>query len=176
MRNIIILLCIITFAGCATPIKKEIASSQIVKDTGIGVSSIIDIIHSSFAVTSKISKKAVWRNGVVAVTDSEFFIYAMNPSNEQLEQDLCISYSEMQGINLLIDEKRSQIQILGVIGIVALELMDPDLSTIDQKASEKLFGYIKGKMVPIFPSKGMIENPFIMPLIIPIPIPNSFIL
>ena len=171
MRILLFVVSILALVGCTAPIKDDITSSQIEADTGFEGKSILDIIHSSFTVTSKTSPTGVWRTGVIAMTDSEFFIYAMNASGENTVQVLRLPYSEMQGINLVEEGEGCQVQILGMLGIVALEFMDPEQTTIDEDASKEIVSYIKGKKVPEFSPKRRIRRQSKMPLIIPLPMP-----
>lgn len=123
------------------PIEKEDIASQVTADAEAMGINIIEIIYGTFTVTSRISVGGVWRHGAIAVTASEIFLYAINPTDRKLELDLRFPYSEMRGINLLQEKELSQIQIPGVIGVLALDLEDPE-------AAKKLFDGIKGKGVP----------------------------
>ena len=174
MRNLVIIFSIYTMIGCSAPIKKEVASPQIADNSGISEQNIQEIMRVSFTVTSNISNEGVWMPGFIALSDSEFLLYSVDPSTNNLVQDLRILYSELHGIDLVKNENQYQVHILGTIVILALEIMEPDHNTIDQAQSTKLFNTLQHKNVPLFTSKGIIEKPFVFPLVIPVPTPLIF--
>lgn len=171
MKHILLFITISLLAGCTVPLKKEMISSYIAKDAGVEVTNIREMIRSKFTVTLRTNKTGVWKTGLLVVTDKELFIYVKGPTHGELEKDLRLAYSAMQGIDLARKGKRSQIQILGIAGIVAMEPLLADQNTIDPKTSRNLYQFIKNKNVPKFATKGIIEKPTWFPLILPIPIP-----
>ena len=172
MKKILaIMFCICLLIGCTAPIKKEVASKEIAYDLRINEKNIQETMRVSFTVTSKISNKGVWMPGFIALSDSEFLLYSVDPSTKKLVQDIRILYSKLHGIDLVKNENQYQVYLLGTIGILALEIMGPDHKTIDQLLSTKLFNTLNRKNVPSFTSIGIIEKPFVFPLMLPLPIP-----
>lgn len=151
MRNVLLLILILLFAGCAAPLKKDVASSQIAEDVRIGV--------LDFTVTSNTTNAGVWKRGILTVTDTELFIYLENPNDDNLEQELRLPYLEMRGIDRLKRGSAFQIQILVDVGIVALEVLKHHSIFLDPEASRNLYHYIKGKGVPKFSARGLIMFP-----------------
>jgi hypothetical protein len=149
-------------------------SAYIVKDAGIETANIYKIVHNEFSVASKTNKYGAWSKGVLVLTDKEFFIYVKDSVNDKIKLDLRLTYTKIKGVDLVVKEKHSQIQILGVTGILALEPQWPDNIFNKQQATRDLYLYIKSKEVPDFTAKRMIKRKFEMPLIIPIPTPLLF--
>ena len=177
MKKILaIMFCICLLIGCTAPIKKEVASKEIAYDLRINEKNIQETMRVSFTVTSKISNKGVWMPGFIALSDSEFILYSVDPSTKKLVQDLRILSEKKEekltnSIDLVKNENQYQVYLLGTIGILALEIMGPDHKTIDQLLSTKLFNTLNRKNVPSFTSIGIIEKPFVVPLMLPLPIP-----
>ena len=96
MKKILaIMFCICLLIGCTAPIKKEVASKEIAYDLRINEKNIQETMRVSFTVTSKISNKGVWMPGFIALSDSEFILYSVDPSTKKLVQDLRILYSKL---------------------------------------------------------------------------------
>ena len=171
-RHFLLLLAVLILAGCSTTLTIEEFHSQIASDTGLEKSSILKTVPASFTVTSKTIRAGVWRTGAIAISDSELFIYAVDPPDKSIKQVLRLPFLEIKGVSHLAKEDDHQVLLLGVIGIVAIELMDAERNTIDPQASKEIADYIKDKGVPEFSPKRMIGRPLEIPLFLPIiPIP-----
>ena len=71
------------------------------------------------------------------------------------ELDLRVPYSAMRGINCQKYGRAHQIQILGDVGILAIEVTHGGI-LIDKEASQKLCDNIRAKGVPQFTAEGRI--------------------
>jgi hypothetical protein len=167
---------LLTLAGCAVPLDEEVISSHIARDVNIEASSIQYSTNCSFTVTAKTSDKGTWRQCVLSATDTALFVYVRPWLDGTLKQDLCLPYSEMRGIGFFKYINSAQIQILGDIDILALQVMGQNRIFLDNEATRNLYKFILKKGVPGFDAKKNIDIDFKKyPIILPIPISPSII-
>ena len=162
---------LLTLAGCAVPLDEKVISSHIAGDVNIEASSIQYSTNGWFFVTAKTGDKGTARQCVLSATDTALFVYVRPWLDGTLKQDLCLPYSEMRGIGFFETERYAQIQILGDIDIVVLDINGENRIFIDKEATRNLYNFILKKGVPGFDAEKMMgpkSNMFIFPIIIPI--------
>ena len=154
----VLIVSLLTLAGCAfVPLDEGVISSHIAGDVNIEASSIQYSTNCSFTVTAKTSDKGTWRQCVLSATDTALFVYARHWLDGTLKQDLCLPYSEMRGIGFFKYLNSAQIQILGDIDILALQVMGQNRIFLDNEATRNLYKFILKKGVPGFDAKKNID-------------------
>lgn len=160
IKFLIFLFSILILSGCASSLKKELALTQIANDTGVEASAIRDVIRAEYTVTSTTSLEGVWQSrGILAITDTELFVYVDKSNSGKLEKDLRLPYSEMRGIACVNRGGCCQIQIVGDVGILALGVTKNKGLLLDISGSQKLYNYIKNKGVSKYTERGKILLP-----------------
>ena len=162
---------LLTLAGCAVPLDEKVISSHIARDVNIEASSIQYSTNGYFFVTAKTGDKGTARQCVLSATDTALFVYVRPWLDGTLKQALCLPYSEMRGIAFVKTRNYPQIQILGDIDIFVLDIMGENRIFLDEEATRNLYNFILKKGVPGFDAKKMMvpkSSSFPFPIIIPI--------
>lgn len=138
----VLIIGLLTLAGCAVPLAEEVISSHIAGDVNIEASSIQYSTNGWFFVPAKTGDKGTSRQCVLSATDTALFVYVRHLPDGTLKQDLCLPYSEMRGIGFFKKERYAQIQILGDIDIVVLEINGENRIFIDKEVTRNLYNFI----------------------------------
>ena len=159
MNRSLFLLAVLTICGCTAPLEKESVSTQVAQDAEIVASEVRHVFGGEFTVTSIGTLEGIWVYPcVIVLTDTELFVYVEKQDEGTREQDLRVPYSAMRGIACLEYGRGYQTQILGDVGILAVQVTDGG-PLIDQAASRSLCDYVRARGVPQFAAEGRISSP-----------------
>lgn len=146
-RTIIILMCFVCFAGCTPVIERTKLENEVSLEEGPEKPGIDIVARCDFRATTG-EKEGMFSNRSTCVfMENRMHVFTEGFWDDELQNLVTISYSEMQSVALYKLQKGRQLQIEAEEGQFIFQMWSPDGIWVDQELSESILEYLIAKGV-----------------------------